>query len=134
MSRRRLGRPAAIVTVTGPMTLCRRRVLTRLVIRASLYWHERRSALVLDHKHQEFRRLGTACVAVNEMDIIRAFIESLSWCQCYLLPTLQLHHNGALQDVNKRMCIVSVSDGRPAGRMLYCDHQNFPAGVLRKIF
>src|SRR5215470_10805892 len=30
-----------------------------------IYWHERRSALVLDQEHQEFRRLGTACVPVN---------------------------------------------------------------------
>src|SRR5262245_25627301 len=100
----------------------------------SLCWHERWSALVLDHEHQEFRRLGIACVAVNDMNIVRAFIEGLSWCQCYLLSTLQLHHNGALQDVNERMCIVSVDSARPAGRMLYCDHQNFPAGILRKIF
>ena len=68
------------------------------------------------------------------MDIVRAFIESLSWCQRYLLSTLQLHYNGALQDVNKRMCIVSADSARPAGRMLYCDHQNFPAGILRTIF
>ena len=56
------------------------------------------------------------------MNIVRAFIEGLSWCQYYLLSTLQLHHNGALQYVNKRMCIVSVDRARPAGRMLDCDH------------
>src|SRR5262249_49287 len=100
----------------------------------SLYWHERRSTLVLDQEHQEFRRIGTACVPVNDMNIVRSFIEGLSWCQCYLLSTLQLHHDGALQYVYKRMCIVSVDRARPAGRMLYCDHQNFPAGILRKIF
>src|SRR5215467_14359684 len=46
----------------------------------SLCWHERWSALVLDQDHQEFRRLGTACVPVNDMNIVWAFIESLSWC------------------------------------------------------
>src|SRR5215475_977341 len=66
----------------------------------SLYRHERRSTLVLDQEHQEFRRLGAACVPVNDMNIVRAFIEGLSWCQYYLLSTLQLHHNGALQYVN----------------------------------
>src|SRR5262249_14013162 len=100
----------------------------------SLYWHDRRSALVLDQDHQEFRRLGTACVSVNDVNIVRTFIEGLSWCQCYLLSTLQLHHNGALQYVNKRLCIVSVDRVRSAWRMLYCDHQNFLAGILRKIF
>ena len=79
----------------------------------SLYRHERWSALVLDQDHQEFRRLGTACVPVNDMNIVGAFIEGLSWCQCYLLSTPQLYHNGALQHVNKRMCIVSVDRARP---------------------
>src|SRR5262245_17876486 len=67
------------------------------------------------------------------MNIVRAFIEDLSWCQCHLLSTLQLHHDGALQHVNKRMCIVSVDSARPAGRMLDRDYQSFPAGILRKI-
>src|SRR6266536_115906 len=100
----------------------------------SLHWHERWSALVLDQEHQEFCWLGFACVPVNDMNIVGAFIEGLSWCQCYLFPTLQLHHDGALQHVNIRMCIVSVDSARPAGRMLHCDHQTFLAGILRKIF
>src|SRR5262249_4959294 len=83
---------------------------------------------------QEFRRLGIARVPVNDMNIVGAFIEALSWCQRYLLSTFQLHHNGALQHVNKGMCIVSVDRARPAGRMLDCDHQSFPAGTLRQIF
>src|SRR6516165_3413448 len=51
----------------------------------SLCGHERRGALVLDQEHQEFRRLGAACVPVDDMNIDRAFIEGLSWCQCHLL-------------------------------------------------
>src|SRR5262245_2833552 len=117
-----------------PGTANRRAITDRLSSGQSLFWHEQRSALVLDHEHQEFRRLGTACVPVNDMDIVRAFMERLSWCQCYLLSPLHLLHNGALQDVSKRMCIVSVDSGRPAGRMLYCDHRNFSTGTLRKIF
>src|SRR5262245_38850151 len=97
-------------------------VLDEESIQPSLYWHDRRSALVLDHEHQEFRRRGTACVPVNDMNIVGSFIEGLSWCQCYLLSTLQLHHNGALQYVNKRLGIVSVDSARPAGRMLDRDH------------
>src|SRR5262245_58348971 len=51
------------------------------------------------------------------------------------LPAVYVErHNGALQYVNKRMCIVSVDRARPAWRMLCCDHQNFPSGILRKIF
>src|SRR5262245_8260464 len=99
----------------------------------SLCWHERRGTLVLDQEHQEFCRLGAAYVPVDDMKIVRAFIEGLSCCQCHLLSTLQLLHNGALQHVNKRMCIVSVNGGPAAGRMLDCDHQSFPAGILWKI-
>src|SRR5215475_8190556 len=61
----------------------------------SLYWHERRSTLVLDQKHQEFRRLGRARVSVDEVNIVGAFIEGLSRCQGYLFSPLQLHHDGA---------------------------------------
>src|SRR5262245_48995905 len=85
----------------------------------SLYRHDRRSAFVLDHDHHEFRRLGRACVPVDEVNVVGAFIEALSRCQCYRFSPLQLHHNRALQDVNERMRIVSVDGARPAGRMLY---------------
>jgi NAD(P)-dependent dehydrogenase (short-subunit alcohol dehydrogenase family) len=68
-----------------------------LPIQQSLYWHQHRSALVLDQEDQEFRRLGKACVSANDMNIVGAFIKGLSWCQCYLFSTLHLHHNGALQ-------------------------------------
>jgi hypothetical protein len=50
------------------------------------------------------------------MNIVRAFIEGLSCCQRHLLSTFQLYHDGALQHVNKRMCILSVDSARPAGR------------------
>src|SRR5262249_18136693 len=74
----------------------------------SLHWNERWSALVLDQEHHEFRRLGFACVPINGMNIVGAFIESLSWRQRNFFSTLHLHHNRALQYVKHRMCIVSV--------------------------
>src|SRR6266850_5742130 len=121
-----LHRVASIMPGRSAFTLNLISAPPALFIQQSLCWHQHRSALVLDQEHQEFRRLGTACVPAYDMDIVGAFIEGLSWCQCYLLSTLHLHHNGALQYVNDRMCIVSVDRVRPAGRMLYCDHQNFP--------
>src|SRR5262249_49978201 len=128
---RRLNRQSPNCTRFGTIFLSVTRAIS---VEQSLYWHDCWSALVLDQDHQEFRRLGIARVPVNDMNIVGAFIEGLSWCQCYLLSTLQLHHNGALQHVNKGMCIVSVDRTRPAGRMLDCDHQSFPAGTLRQIF
>ena len=83
---------------------------------------------------RKFRRLGTAGVPVDDMNIVGAFIKGLSRCQGYLFSTLHLHHDGAFQYVNRRMCIVSVDRARPAGRMLYYDHQHFLAGILRKSF
>src|SRR6516164_11721069 len=71
------------------------------VTQQSLCGQDRRGALVLDQEHQEFRRLGAAGVPVDDMNIIRAFIEGLSWCQCHLLSPLQLYHDGALQHVHK---------------------------------
>src|SRR5262249_10817934 len=103
-------------------------------LQRSLYWHERRSAFVLDQEHHEFRRLRTARIPVNDMNIVGPFIEGLSWCQGYLFSTLHLHHDGTLQHVEHRMCIVSVLGVRPAGHMLYRDHLKFPAGILGKIF
>ena len=49
-----------------------------LSIQQSLYWYDRWSAFVLDQDHQEFRRRSTACVPVNDMNIVGAFIEALS--------------------------------------------------------
>src|SRR5262245_7392854 len=77
-------------------------------LQRSLYGQECRSALVLDQEHHEFRRLRTARVPVNDMNIVGPFIEGLSWCQCYLFSTLHLHYDGPLQHVKYRMCIVSV--------------------------
>src|SRR5207248_7861649 len=77
--------------------------VTREAMIQSLYWHERRSPLVLDQEHhQEFGWLRTAGVPVDDVDIVRPLMESLSGCQCELFSTLPLHHNGALEYVDNR--------------------------------
>src|SRR5690242_17295141 len=80
--------------------------------RQSLRRHERRSALVLDQDHQELRRLGGAGVAVDEMNVVGAFIEGLSRRQGYLFSALQLHDDGALQHIDERMGVVPVDCAR----------------------
>ena len=54
------------------------------------------------------------------MNIVRAFIEGLSWCQRYLFSTLHLHHNGALQYVlalaGFRVRRVNIESSRPRPR------------------
>src|SRR5439155_4691834 len=43
--------------------------------------------------------------SANDMKIVGAFIEGLSWCQRYLFSTLHLHHNGALQPRDSQHCL-----------------------------
>jgi hypothetical protein len=40
---------------------------------------------------------------------------------------LYLHYNGALEHINKRMCIVPMDKVRPAGRIFHEKHQTFLA-------
>src|SRR6267142_971915 len=104
------------------------------VIPQSLHWHYYWSALVFDQNHKEFCRRGSACVPANDMNIVGAFIVGLSWCKSDFFSALHLHHDGALQHVDKCMCIVTMDRARPAGRILYGDHQAFLAGNVRKNF
>src|SRR5262249_8825296 len=48
-------------------------------------------ALVLHEEHDEFRRLGLARVAADDVNILGAFIESLTGCQGHFFPALHLH-------------------------------------------
>jgi hypothetical protein len=48
--------------------------------RSSVGWHQYRCAFVLYEDHDEFRRLGFACVSTDDVDIIRAFVEGLTRC------------------------------------------------------
>jgi hypothetical protein len=66
---------------------------------------------------QELCRLVTACVPVHEMNIVGTFIKGLARCQRHFLPTFYLHQDCTLQDVNVRMCIVSVKGSHAARRI-----------------
>jgi hypothetical protein len=55
------------------LSATRRSLSPLLSIQQSLYWHDRCGALVLDQDHQEFRRLGIACVPVDDVNIVGAF-------------------------------------------------------------
>jgi hypothetical protein len=43
--------------------------------------HQHRSAFVLHQEHDEFCRFGFACIPPNDVDVIRTFVEGLTWCQ-----------------------------------------------------
>ena len=44
-----------------------------------------------------------------------------------------LHHDGALKDINKRMCVVSMYWVRRARRIFHGYHQTFLAGKVRQV-
>src|SRR5215475_6995235 len=70
--------------------------------------YEQWSAFVLHEEHDEFRRLGFACVPPNNMNVIRAFVEGLASCQSHFVSASYLHDDGALEHIDKPMCIVPM--------------------------
>ena len=55
--------------------------------------HQYRGAFVLHEEHDEFRRLGLACVPPDDVNIIRAFVEALTRCQSHFFSASHLHHD-----------------------------------------
>ena len=70
--------------------------------------HQYGRAFILNQEHHEFRRFGLACILPDDVNIIGTFIEGLTGCQSHFFSSAQLHHDGALQDINKRMRVVAM--------------------------
>ena len=83
----------------------------------------------MNQKHEEFRRLRTAGVPANNVNIVGIFIKALAWPQRDFFSPSHLHHDGALQHVNTHLRIVAVDRAREARRKVYGVHQNFLAGI-----
>src|SRR4029077_7657763 len=99
-----------------------------------LPWYDYGSALVLHEEHDEFRRFGLAGVAADHVNVIRAFIESLTRRESHFFSASNLHHDGAFQNINESMRVVTVDRVRTARRILNGDHQTFLPGKLGQIF
>src|SRR5246500_2965617 len=99
-----------------------------------LLWYYYRSAFVLHEEHDEFRRFGLAGVPSNDVNIIRAFIESLTRRESHFFSTSHLHHDGAFQNINESMRIVTVDWVRTARRILNGDHQTLLTGKVCQVF
>src|SRR6478735_6235605 len=87
--------------------------------------YQHRRAFVLHEEHDEFRRFGLASVSPDDMNILRAFIEGLTRYQSYFFPATDLHYDGAIQHINKSMCVVAMYWVRAARRILDQEHQTF---------
>src|SRR5215472_18645295 len=106
----------------------------KAVIRLSLHRHYYRGAFVLNQEHHKFGWLSTARIPANDVNVVGAFVEGLTRCECDLLSALYLHDDRAFQHVDKRMCIVAMHRVRAAGWVLDCDHQAFLVGKVRQVF
>jgi hypothetical protein len=80
--------------------------------------HQYGSAFVLNQEDYEFRRFGLAGVSPNDVNIGGTFIEGLARCQSDFLSALYLHHDGAFEHINKRMCVVAMYWVRATRRIL----------------
>jgi len=73
-----------------------------------LLWYYYGSAFVLHEEHDEFRRFGLTGVAADDVNVIRAFIESLTRRESHFFSASHLHHDGAFQNINESMRVVTV--------------------------
>jgi hypothetical protein len=67
-----VGTVPEVVMICGSTQLCSGSVV-RLIDR-----QQHGSALVLDQKHEKLCRFGIACIASNDVNVVRTFVEGLS--------------------------------------------------------
>ena len=56
--------------------------------------NQNRRIFIFEQEDDKFCRFGIACVAANDVNVVRAFIEGLSRCQGDGLSALDLHDDG----------------------------------------
>src|SRR6516225_7581119 len=96
--------------------------------------YKQRSAFVLDEKHYELRGFGFACIPPNDMNIIRAFVEGLAGCHSRFLSASHLHHDRALEHIDKPIRIVSMDWIDVAWRIFHGNHHALFARKVWKVF
>src|SRR5437016_11718332 len=86
----------------SPIAGAQKRLLTllgRKQCRYTLFFHQ---------EHDELRRFAVARVAADDVNVIRAFIESFAGFERDGLGASQLHHDRTLEHVHKGVRIVSM--------------------------
>src|SRR2546430_9426738 len=89
---------------------------------------------VFDQKHDELRRSAVARVAPDDVNVIRAFIESFAGFERDGLGASQLHHDRTLEHVDKGVRIVSMDFVSAARRVDDRKDETFFAGNVRQGF
>src|SRR5438874_3580570 len=87
-----------------------------------------RNTLVFHQEHDELRRFAVARVAPDDVNVIRAFIESFAGFERDGLGASQLHHDRTLEHVDKGVRIVSMDFVSAARRVGDRKYETFFAG------
>src|SRR5437867_3199369 len=112
----------------SPIAGAQKRLLTllgRKQCRYTLFFHQ---------EHDELRRFALARVAADDVNVIRAFIESFAGFERDGLAASQLHHDRTLEHVDKGVRIVSMDFVSPARRVVDGKYETFFAGNVREGF
>src|SRR2546430_3457432 len=112
----------------SPIAGAQKRLLTllgRKQCRYTLFFHQ---------EHDELRRFAVARVAADDVNVIRAFIESFAGFERNGLGASQLHHDRTLEHVGKGVRIVSMDFVSAARRVGDRNDETFFAGNVRQGF
>src|SRR5213592_776732 len=98
-------------------------LLSRKQCRHTLFFHQ---------EHDELRRFAVARVAADDVNVIRAFIESFAGFERDGLAASQLHHDRTLEHVDEGVRIVSMDFVSAARRVGDRKYETFFAGNVRE--
>src|SRR5690606_27544942 len=85
----------------------------------------RRRTLVLDKEDEYLRGFGFARVARNRVDIARQLVEGVALDERHFLPSLDLHHDRALEHVDEYAGVVTMRRRCTSGRVFDRNHRGF---------
>src|SRR5262245_24265128 len=91
-------------------------------------WNQCWSTLFFHQEHDELCRFAVARVAPDDVNVIRAFIESFAGFECDGLGTSQLHHDRTLEHVDERVRIVPMDFVSAARWVADRQYETFFAG------
>src|SRR5438132_7715040 len=93
-----------------------------------------RNTLFFHQEHDELRRFAVARVAADNVNVIRAFIESFAGFERDGLGALQLHHDRTLEHVDEGVRVVPMDFVSAARRVGDRKYETFFAGNVREGF
>src|SRR5215510_12826536 len=99
----------------------------------SIDWRQKGGTLVLHQEHQELGRRRLARVSADDVHVVQPLVEGLASHQCDWSPTLDLHHDAALEYVDERLRMMRMHRVHASRRVLDRDHREFSGRIPREI-